>query len=285
MPNLLISARGLQERLADPSSQCILFDCRSDLLDPEAGQKAYEEAHIPGAFFADMNSDLSGPKNGLNGRHPLPTPESWAKTRAKWGLMPNREVVIYDDHGAMFAARMWWMLTSCGHTHVQILDGGLAAWKANGGSLTNDIPTLPSSSINPESLKMDFQGLVLMDEVHTNLKEKKYSVIDARSNDRFRGENETIDPIGGHIPGAVNRFFKDNLDATGTFKSPAQLKEEFLAILDREPRSIIHQCGSGATACHNLFAMELAGLPGARIYAGSWSEWCAHATNPIAKGA
>lgn len=281
---LLISAKELKARLANPSDECIVFDCRSDLINPDAGINAYQNGHIPGALFADMNTDLSGPKTGLNGRHPLPSSEAWAKTRANWGLSLNRPIVVYDDHGAMFAARMWWMLTACGHTHVQILDGGLSAWKAIGGNLSTEMPAPNKTSIDPKSIHAEFRGLVLMNEVVDNLQSKNYLIIDARSNDRYRGENETIDPVGGRIPGAMNRFFKDNLDANGLFKSPSQLKEDFLSLLDRDPEAVIHQCGSGATACHNLFAMQLAGLSGARIYAGSWSEWCSHPNNPVATG-
>lgn len=275
----LISVSDL-DQLISQSKPVLVFDCSSDLVDPEAGYKSFVKEHIPTAYYADSNTDLSGPKNGLNGRHPLPSLAKWERTLQSWGITPTSHVVAYDRQGNMFAARLWWMLRSCGLTNVQVLDGGFSAWKRKG--LAVEVGEACKIA-QPSHLKLhkEFEGLKYMTDVRENLQTAKYLIIDARPNDRFHGQNEILDPIAGHIPGAVNRCFKDNLDTDGFFKSPDTLRNEFSNLMDRDSESIIHQCGSGATACHNHLSMELAGLSGSKIYAGSWSEWCAHPENPI----
>jgi thiosulfate/3-mercaptopyruvate sulfurtransferase len=271
----LITANQLEE-IINSGENVLLCDCRFDLADTQAGKKAYEESHIPGAIYVDLDQDLSGAKTGKNGRHPLPTPEVWAQTKTRLGISPNTLVVAYDKQGSVYASRLWWMLKATGHANVQVLDGGLDAWNGPMGTVARK-PTPLSTPIAARS----YEGLALVDEVVGNLQSKKYVVIDARANDRFHGQNETLDPVGGHIPGALNHFFKDNLSATA-FKSAEHLFKGFVELLgSHKPAQVIHQCGSGVTACHNLLAMEVAGLKGSRLYAGSWSEWCADNSRPI----
>ena len=271
----LITANQLEE-LINSGENVLLCDCRFDLVDPLAGKKAYEESHIPGAIYVDLDHDLSGKKTGTNGRHPLPSPQVWAQTKTRLGMSPNTLVVAYDKQGSVYASRLWWMLKATGHAKVQVLDGGLDSWNGPMGTVPRK-PTPASHAIEPRP----YVGLVLVDEVVSNLEKQSHTVLDARANDRFHGQNETLDPIGGHIPGATNRFFKDNLSAT-SFKSAEQLFQEFVDLLGpTKPSAVIHQCDSGVTACHNLLAMELAGLKGSRLYAGSWSEWCADPHRPV----
>ena len=271
----LISANQLEE-IINSGENVLLCDCRFDLVDPLIGKKSYEESHIPGAIYVDLDKDLSGPKTGSNGRHPLPSPEAWAQTKARLGISPNTLVVAYDKQGSVYASRLWWMLKATGHANVQVLDGGLDSWNGPMGTIPRS-PTPCSQAIGV----MPYAGLVLVDEVVSNLQTQKNKVVDARTEDRFHGQNETLDPVGGHIPGAMSRFFKNNLNATA-FKTPEQLFKEFSEFLGPIKASeVIHQCGSGVTACHNLLAMELAGFKGSRLYAGSWSEWCADPKRPV----
>ncbi|ABP34921.1 sulfurtransferase [Polynucleobacter asymbioticus] len=271
----LITANQLEE-IINSGENVLLCDCRFDLVDPLIGKKSYEESHIPGAIYVDLDHDLSGPKTGSNGRHPLPSPEVWAKTKTRLGIAPNTLVVAYDKQGSVYASRLWWMLKSTGHANVQVLDGGLDSWNGPMGT----VPRQPKPVTQAIEAR-PYVGLVLVDEVLANLQTKKNVVIDARANDRFHGQNETLDPVGGHIPGALNHFFKDNLSATA-FKPAEQLFKEFVEFLGPiKPSEVIHQCGSGVTACHNLLAMEIAGLKGSRVYAGSWSEWSADSSRPV----
>ena len=279
----LISAANLRPNAHHPN--WVIVDCRHDLMDPGAGLAAYAAGHIDGARFANLDRDLSEPKqaasDAFKGRHPLPETDALVATLRRWGISENTQVVAYDAHGGMYAARLWWLLRSIGHDSVAVLDGGLAAWQAEGQILTTAEPAPTPGNI---SVKASLTSSVDAEEILANLTSQCRIVIDARAPDRFRGENETIDPVGGHIPGAKNRFFKDNLQADGRFKSGHQLQEEFDALISA-PQAAVMQCGSGVTACHNLLAMEIAGLHGAALYPGSWSEWCADATRPMAKGA
>lgn len=272
----LITANQLEE-IINSGEDVLLCDCRFDLADPSAGRKAYEEGHIPGAIYVDLDQDLSASKTGKNGRHPLPTPEAWAKTKTRLGIAPKTLVVAYDNQGSVYASRLWWMLKASGHAKVQVLDGGLDAW--NGPISTMPLEPTPCST---PIQAMPYVGLVVVEDVMDNLHTKKNTVIDARANNRFHGQNETLDPIGGHIPGAINYCFQENL--TGKlFKSPEQLYQNFVDLLGTtKTAEVIHQCGSGVTACHNLLAMEIAGLKGSRLYAGSWSEWCSDPNRPVA---
>lgn len=279
----LISARELSAHIADPA--WIVVDCRHDLMNLAAGREGYAAGHLPGAVFADIETVLSGAKHGpdgtFRGRHPLPEKETLAEALRGFGIDDGTQVVAYDAHGGMFAARLWWLLRWLGHEAVAVLDGGLAAWQALGQPLSTETPSRPRGSF---SVRAPFVPTVSVQEVIDNLDQGGRIVIDARATDRFRGENETIDPVGGHIPGAKNRFFKDNLQPDGTFKPAEQLREE-LGALVADPQQAIMQCGSGVTACHNLLALEVAGMPGAALYPGSWSEWVGDAGRPVAKGA
>lgn len=262
----------------------LVLDCSFELTDPQAGQRAYDSGHIPGARYVHLDQVLSAGKTGRNGRHPLPSRETFAASMAAMGLAADMQVVAYDNAAGMYAARLWWMLRWAGHQAVAVLDGGIAAWKAAGHALGNDTPGAPAQG--SFRVKPPLVSTVSYDEVKANIERQEFLVLDARAPDRFRGENETMDPIGGHIPGARNRLFKDNLGADGRFKSPAQLRQEFDALTGGRPAAqLVSQCGSGVTACHNLLAMEIAGLRGAALYPGSWSEWSAQPGAPIATGA
>jgi thiosulfate/3-mercaptopyruvate sulfurtransferase len=274
--NPIITANQLEE-LINEGSDVLICDCRFDLTNAKAGFEMYKTAHITGAIYVNVDQDLSGKKTGSNGRHPLPTPEEWAKTRQGLGIANHTHVVAYDSHGGTFASRLWWMLRSIGHASVQVLDGGLDAWNGSFSSVGRAPKPL---SAMPEAFP--YQGVVLIDEMEKNVAtQERKMVIDARAPDRFRGENETLDPVGGHIPGATNRCFKENLVA-GKFKSPELLYKEFVLLIGQQkPGTIIHSCGSGVSACHNLLAMEAAGLSGSRLHVGSWSEWCSDPKRPI----
>jgi thiosulfate/3-mercaptopyruvate sulfurtransferase len=280
--NTLISAARLQTLLSE--GNVLVVDVRHDLAQPSAGREAYAAGHIPAAIFLHLDDDLSGEKTGHNGRHPLPQRKEFAARMAALGMHKGTQVVAYDAQGGMFAARLWWMLRWLGHSRVAVLDGGLPAWQALGAPLSQDAatPHTEGSFAASESLVPQTSAAEILAVLGTGRKR----VIDARAPDRFRGENETLDPVGGHIPGAANRFFRDNLQADGRFKPAQQLREEFLAVQDyHAPGDVIMQCGSGVTACHNLLSMEIAGLYGAALYPGSWSEWCSDPARPIQRGA
>lgn len=276
---LLIDAATLAEHLDDPA-WCIV-DVRHQLADVAYGEAAYVAGHIPGAVFLHCDRDLSGPMNGHNGRHPLPDPQRLAARLAALGIGSATQVVVYDDSQGMIAGRLWWLLRWLGHERVAVLDGGLQAWLAAGGQLATAIRKPVAGTFVPALRDLAVDA----DYVSAFLQTSRMHLIDARSPDRFRGENETIDPVGGRIPGAVNRFFRDNLQADGRFKPAAELRAEWLAVLaGRMPEQVVHQCGSGVSACHNILAMEIAGLHGSRLYGGSWSEWCADPQRPVAVG-
>lgn len=276
----LIDAATLTAHLEDPDWRII--DVRHQLANTAYGEQAYGAGHIPGAAFLHCDRDLSGPMTGKNGRHPLPDPEKLAARLGEIGVGPQTQVVVYDDAQGTIAGRLWWLLRWLGHDQVALLDGGLPAWLAAGGTLSSALP--PSRPAQFVARLRDTR--VDADYVQSFLATSRLHLIDARSPDRFRGENETIDPVGGHIPGAVNRFFQLNLQADGRFKPAAELRAEWLAVLAGvSPDQVIHQCGSGVSACHNILAMEVAGLTGSRLYAGSWSEWCADPARPVVQGA
>ena len=277
----LIDASSLAAQLND--ANLVVCDCRHDLANYHAGREAYARAHIPGAHFLHLDEDLSGPKTGVNGRHPLPHPITFTLRLAALGIDNRKQVVAYDDAGGAIAARLWWMLRWVGHTRVAVLDGGFAAWVKAGLPVSTEAPVTEVSTHTPNPHP---EMMVSATTVGAGLAKAALRVIDARSPDRFRGENETLDPVAGHIPGAVNRFFRNNLREDGRFKSPTDLRQEFIALLGGEDGgNVVHQCGSGVTACHNLLAMEVAGLKGSRLYAGSWSEWVSDRARPVARGA
>ena len=283
MHTTLIEAADLAKHVTD--MDWVILDCRHDLLNPDAGRDGFAIGHIQNAQFANVDTDLSGPKIGADGkfrgRHPLPERGALIETLRSWGINDNTQVVAYDAHGGMYASRVWWLLRWIGHQAVAVLDGGLAAWQSAGLPLVTPTASRPRGQVTEKPTLTHTASLA---EVMDNLSSKARTVVDARAPDRYRGENETIDPVGGHIPGAKNRFFKDNLGADGRFKPGTQLKQEFAPLFDSAPNAIL-QCGSGVTACHNLLAMEVAGLHGAALYPGSWSEWCSDPARPIATGA
>ncbi|MBI5717834.1 MAG: sulfurtransferase [Burkholderiales bacterium] len=264
----------------------VVLDCGFDLVDVGAGERAYAESHLPGALYAHLDRDLSGTKTGRNGRHPLPPRAAFAERAGAWGIGRTTQVVAYDAQGGAYAARAWWMLRWLGHEAVAVLDGGPAAWRAAGGSMQVERPTpgprppYPAGDATMPTLDAD--------AVLSSLGLGKVRIIDARSGERFRGEAEPIDPVAGRIPGAINRFHKDNLSADGRFKPAAELRVEFerlgLGASEAQPVTVVHQCGSGVTACHNLLAMAHAGFGSTALYPGSWSEWCADPTRPVARG-
>jgi thiosulfate/3-mercaptopyruvate sulfurtransferase len=271
----LITTNQLQA-LLNSDANVLICDCRFDLAQVSAGREAYAKGHIPGAIHVDLDTDLSGSKSGANGRHPLPSPDDWAMTWQRLGIAPDSHVIAYDSQGSAFASRLWWMLRAIGHDKVQVLDGGWDAWQ---GQLSTAILAPTPLEIQPKPVA--YQGLVLVDEILDNLASHRKTVIDARSSDRFHGQNETLDPVAGHIPGSLNRFFKSNLEGN-TFKSAEILRNEYSELLGNSQASdVIHSCGSGVTACVNLLAMEQAGLGGSLLYAGSWSEWCADPKRPV----
>ncbi len=270
----LVSAR---ELAAHP--QWRAFDCRHDLGDPGLGARQYQDAHIPGALHAHLDRDLSATPDGAHGRHPLPDPVTFLAWLGRQGLQSSDQVVLYDASGGMYAARLWWMLRWVGHQAVAVLDGGLPQWVAEGHPLVADIPRF-QPCVYLGGANSDMQ--VAVSFIESNLDTGEALLLDARSADRFAGRGETLDRVGGHIPGARNRYFGDNLTTDGLFKSATQLREDFLEVLQHTPaRRVVAQCGSGVTACHNLLAMEIAGLQGARLYPGSWSEWCSHPGRPV----
>jgi thiosulfate/3-mercaptopyruvate sulfurtransferase len=284
MYTTLIESAALAAHLNDPS--WIVVDCRHDLMNLAAGREAYAAGHIPGALFADMETGLSGARHDANGRfrgrHPLPEKDAFIELLRSWGVNDDSQVVAYDAHGGMFASRLWWMLRWVGHEAVAVLDGGLPAWQAQKRPVASDAAA-PRARGNI-ALRESLVTTVDVGQVLHNVEHGGRTIVDARAPDRFRGENETIDPVGGHIPGAKNRFFKDNLQPDGRFKTPEQLKAE-LGVAVGDPKNAIMQCGSGVTACHNLLALDVAGLPGAALYPGSWSEWCADPKRAVATGA
>jgi len=274
----LVSCSQLAEHLNDPA--WVVVDCRHQLSDAGYGEREYARGHLPGAAFMHMDRDLSSAMTGRNGRHPLPDPQQLAEKLGALGISRATQVVVYDDDGGMYAVRLWWLLRWLGHDRVAVLDGSIRRWVQEGRRLVTDVPERAAAVF-----EIDLRdGVVSAAEIEANLENKELVLIDARAPDRFRGENETLDPVGGHIPGARNRCFRDNLDEQGGFCSAAELRQQLLALLaGAEPAQTVMYCGSGVTGCHNLLAMEIAGLPGARLYAGSWSEWCSDPARPVAR--
>ena len=276
----LITAQQL--RVCDPRD-VLIVDCRFELSDVDRGARDYAKAHIPGAVYADLNRDLSDLSKTGVGRHPLPDADQFANVLGAWHWHPDAFVVAYDDAGgALAAARLWWMLRLVGSRRVAVLDGGISAWTKAGFELDANVPNHGQSSTD---VAFDESQIVMTDELQRLAADPQTFLLDARGAPRYRGDVEPIDRVAGHVPGARNRPFSDNLDANGRFKQAAQLQLEFDAIRgSHAPRDIVHMCGSGVTACHNLLAMEHAGLHGSRIYAPSWSGWIADASRAVAVG-
>lgn len=279
----LISADDLARRLAS-GAPTTLLDCSFDLMDAQAGERAFATGHLPGAQYAHLERDLSGPKSPRGsiegGRHPLPNRATLAARMGAWGITPNTLVVAYDAQGASYAARAWWLLRWMGHAKVLVLDGGLPTWQASGYALVSGT-AVAAAQQPPYPEQPPSMPTVTASEVLALPSNRL--VIDARAPERYRGEVEPLDAQAGHIPGARNRFFKDNLAPDGRFLEPRVLREVFVG-LGVASADLVHQCGSGVTACHNLLAMAVAGLDGASLYPGSWSEWSADPARPVAKG-
>jgi thiosulfate/3-mercaptopyruvate sulfurtransferase len=267
--------------MLDSSEPPLVIDASFDLADVAAGRRAYDAGHVPGSVYLHLDDDLSAPKTGRNGRHPLPHRRRFAEVLGRIGVTPQRPVVALDRQGGVYAARVWWMLRWMGHADVAVLDGGVAAWQQAGGALVAEATPLHGAPPYPERPALTRQ--LDADEVLARI--GRLRVLDARAAERFRGEVEPLDAVAGHIPGAFNRFHRENLGADGRFKPAAQLHAEFEALLGGEaPAALVHQCGSGVTACHNLLAMEHAGLAGSALYPGSWSEWSSDPARPVARG-
>jgi thiosulfate/3-mercaptopyruvate sulfurtransferase len=271
----VVSTSLLATHLDDP--RWVICDCRHDLADPGAGRRAYVAAHILSARFVSLDSDLSAQPTGKNGRHPLPAPETFCATLGRLGIDRKKQVVAYDSAGGAFAARLWWMLRWQGHFNVAVLDGGFPKWLAEKRPVTSEVPRFEPVKFAPEPQ----DNFVDAHYVETHLKKSDMRLIDGRSPERYSGNVEPLDPVGGHIPGALNHFFQNNLDK-GCFRSPEKLRRAFLELLDNAPpQNTVHMCGSGVTACQNLLAMEIAGLRGSKLYPGSWSEWCSDPRRPM----
>jgi thiosulfate/3-mercaptopyruvate sulfurtransferase len=276
----LVTADELAALLAG-TPQPVVVDTSFDLADTTAGERRHRESHLPGAHYLHLDRDLSGAKTGRNGRHPLPERAALRRTVGALGIAADTPVVCYDAQGGVYAARLWWLLRWLGHADVAVLDGGVQAWQRRGLPLTNAPSVAPGGAPYPERAPL----VATVDAAGVGARPPERMLIDARSGERFRGEAEPIDPVAGHIPGAFQRFHRANLDADGTFKPKGTLRDEFGALLgERAPADVIHSCGSGVTACHNLLAMEHAGLAGSTLYPGSWSEWSADPERPIARG-
>jgi len=268
------------------NSDWAVFDCRSELARPDWGASAYAAGHIPGALYAHLDHDLSGPVTPASGRHPLPSIERLTETFSDWGIDDRTQVVAYDQGNGAFAARLWWLLRWLGHRKVAVLNGGFAAWQ-HSGLPTEAVPATRVPRVftpRPESASVvstaELERLVARGELTAS----RSVLVDARPADRFVGENETIDPVAGHIPGARNHAFLRNVDSRGRFLPVEELQERWRATLgDAAAAQTIAMCGSGVTACHNLLALEVAGLPGARLYAGSWSEWIRDGARPVTR--
>ena len=278
---MLITPSALKEQVENP--RWVIFDCRHDLADVTRGQRLYEEGHVPGAFFAAVETALSGPRTGRNGRHPLPHPDAFADFLNQHGVTPETRIVAYDDVGGQYSARLWWLARWIGLSEVMVLDGGWPKWVAEGLPVTRAVPPArPRGSVVP---RPDETLVCSSAEVLAGLGTGEMLVLDARAPERYRGEVEPLDPVAGRIPAARNRFFKANLRPDLTLRSSAELRREFETLLaGTRPEQVVHQCGSGITACANLLAMERAGLTGSRLYAGSWSEWVSDPSRPVERG-
>ncbi len=276
----LIGADELARHLDDPAF--VIVDVRHELAQPEHfGEAQYANAHVPGALFVHLDRDLSARKTGRNGRHPLPTPENAAALFGRLGIDATKQVVAYDQDSGMYASRLWWMLRWLGHDTAAVLDGGFAGWLRAGRPASAEARTPKPTTFMPRHVRPTISAT----GIEASLPRHALLLLDARAAERYRGDHETIDPVAGHIPGALNRPYTRNLAADGTFRSVRELRSEFDGMLHgRSPEDLVHYCGSGVSACHNLLAMSVAGYPLTRLYPGSWSEWSADPARPIAKG-
>lgn len=282
----LIGASVLRDLVGKP--HIAVIDCRFDLMNPEGGRRAYLAGHIPGARYADLNKDLSAPVSATSGRHPLPAPGDFAVTLGRLGINHATQVIAYDDSAGAFAARLWWMLRWVGHPAAAVLDGGLKTWVSEGGALqSGEEKPLPAAEVGRSlPVRADTAAVIGTAEIEQRLSDPAFLLIDARAAERFAGTVEPIDSVAGHVLGAVNHPFSANLGAEGRFLPAPQLRQAWeKRLAGRSPTEVAAMCGSGVTACHNLLSLEVAGLRGAKLYAGSWSEWIRDPHRPIARGA
>ena len=273
--------------LREVRGESVVLDCRFDLAQPGAGRQSYLAAHIPGARYADLNRDLASPVTADSGRHPLPSPAALTQFFVSLGIGDETQVVAYDDANGSLAARAWWLLNWLGHPRVAVLDGGFKAWVASGGAVESGEPTTQlAPGAKRFTARLRPETVMTAAEVLRALQDPNRLLVDARAPERFAGSVEPLDPVAGHVPGAVNHPFTSNLNSEARFLPAAELRRLWLARLaGSAPHNMIAMCGSGVTACHNLLAMSLAGLPGAKLYAGSWSEWIRDPGRPVARGA
>lgn len=275
----LISTAEAKAQLDNPDWRFI--DCRFDLMQPEHGYELYLQDHIPNASYAHLDEDLSSPITPATGRHPLPEIESLVKKLSAWGVDNNTQVIVYDSNIGMFASRLWWLLRWLGHDKVAVLDGGYLEWKSKGLPLSADVPQIDIANFIPH---LQDGWIVCSDEIAAQ-QQQGHVLLDARAHERYRGDVEPIDPIAGHIPGALNYPLTDNINADGLFKDRVTLRAQINAVIGMHAApEVIHYCGSGVSACHNLLAMEQAGLHGSKLYPGSWSEWIREPNREIATG-
>lgn len=279
----LISVQELQHIFIESDTKPLILDARYNLSDPAQGLHLYQQEHIPTAHFIDLGKNLCGTKTGINGRHPLPSQESFIQHLRSLGMNQDTHVIVYDQQDSMFAAHLWWMLLWVGHSNVQVLDGGLHAWKQNGGEVTSIIPPQPQEG--NFTAHPTLAPTVNATYVLGHLQSPDMLLIDARAPERYRGDIEPLDPVAGHIPGAINHPFASNLTPSGRYKPKEELRKEWQQHITNTPvETIVHQCGSGVSACHNILAMVHAGFGMTALYPGSWSEWCANTKHPTAKG-
>ena len=280
MPATLVDTATLAAHLDDP--HWVVVDCRFILTDPDAGRRSYAVGHIPGARYAHLDADLAGPITATSGRHPLPDPDTLARKLGAWGIGNDTQVVVYDDSFGSIAARLWWLLRWLGHEQVALLDGGIPKWKREGRAITDQVVTVTPTRFVPrvnDALRVD---AAMVERIRTQPGSR---LIDVRAEERFSGEREMLDRVAGHVPGARNVPFDDNLDNPGTYLAPETLRTLYADVLgNAAPADTVVMCGSGVTACHTLLALEHAGLSGARLYVGSWSEWIRDPARPVATG-
>jgi thiosulfate/3-mercaptopyruvate sulfurtransferase len=275
----LISVAELADRISRPGM--LIVDCRFELSAPSRGRTEYLAGHIPGAVYAHLNEQLSGPRSPTTGRHPLPTPEAFARTLGSWALEPATLVVAYDQANGAYASRLWWMLRARGHMQVQVLDGGITAWRAAGHAIETIVPVVRPTTVAAQP----FRGVLDANAIQSGLASGTIALVDARGADRFAGQNETLDPVAGHVPGSLNQPFALNLRQDGRFQDIEQLRHSWQpTIAAAAGRPLVSMCGSGVTACHNLLALDLIGQPAPQLYAGSFSEWITNPARPVATG-
>ncbi|GAA0409304.1 sulfurtransferase [Cocleimonas flava] len=279
----IVSTQTLEDNLDNPD--WIIFDCRTSLIDRSLGLKNYQENHIPNAFHCHLEKDLSSEITPESGRHPLPDFDALIQKLNAWGIGKNTQVIAYDDASNAYSGRLWWQLRAFGFNNVAVLDGGIQQWIKEGRKLTTEIPAaVPKSDADQFNFELDPEAIISTAQVLQNIEDKTFTLIDARTPERYRGESEPLDTVAGRVPGAINRAFQLNLDDNGRFLPAAELKAQFDDLLQNENDQLVNMCGSGVTACHNMLALEIAGITGSKLYVGSWSEWIRDEKRPVGTG-